>query len=286
MILVRLMGGLGNQMFQYSAGRALADRLGVDLILDTREFERHSLRSYQLDRFNIRARVGRKSELALWPNLVRRPLRFAQKFGLASAWYFESKPFDKQAWMLLTDNIMLDGYFQSDKYFEEIEFQLKKDFQLTKPLSGFNAEIEDMASKLPSVMVHIRRGDYVANKKNYETHGICSIEYYINAIYLIRKKMSNPHFFIFSDDMDWVKKNLNIGSGTTYVEGNNSCPEIDLYLMSRCHSHIIANSTFSWWGAWLSDCDDKNIIAPTPWFGHKNEESPDLFGKQWYLIDR
>jgi hypothetical protein len=175
------------------------------------------------------------------------------------------------------------GYWQSSKYFSDYEKEIREDFQFIKPLDRKNLSVLKKIEKTSSASIHIRRGDYVSNSKINKVHGTCSITYYRKAINHLKRKFPNSAFFVFSDDPNWVKENIKINNAT-YVDwnqGKNSYK--DMQLMSRCKHNIIANSSFSWWGAWLNCNPKKIIIAPKIWFNDPiaQEKSKELIPKTW-----
>ncbi len=286
MIGISLIGGLGNQMFQYAAGKALAKKLNVDLFLDVRDFESYALNIFLLDRFKISSQRGSKNVLRKFPLSFKKPCKLLQKAGIVKVWYHETSYNYNKKFESLRKNLILSGYFQSEKYFQSIEEQIRQEYTPRNPLIGNNLEIGNQARELNSVMIHIRRGDYASDPKTLEIHGLCSTKYYEEAIQYIEDRVSNPFFFIFSDDINWAKSNLNLPENTIYINGNKSYPEIDMHLMSLCKHHIIANSTFSWWGAWLGNNTKKIVIAPKPWFNVNPNNTCDLIPKSWTLIQK
>ena len=285
MIVVRLTGGLGNQMFQYAAARALADRLAVELVLDTRGFDAYNFRSFELGRLNVRACAGTTAELARFP-AWRVKLARALGGAMPLSNRFRVEPFFgyDPAWPTLQDDVHLNGYFQSQKYFAVIREQLLVDFRPSKDISPSNRQVAAMAGKGDSVMLHVRRGDYVSNAKTLQVHGVCSTDYYRRAIALARERLHQPRFFVFSDDLAWSRENLRLGDDAVFVEGNAEAPEMDIFLMSACRAHIIANSSFSWWGAWLARTDAPLVIAPDPWFDSPDMSAVDLIPAFWQTL--
>jgi hypothetical protein len=286
MIAVRLIGGLGNQMFQYAAARALADRLGVELVFDIRAFDSYPLFGYGLDSFCVRGRLATPVELARWPTWMRRPYQLIQRLGVVTRWYSEPGFNYDPAWPTIDDNVLLDGYFQSEKYFSPIAASLRDDFALSQSLSPEMTEISELAHEANSVMIHVRRGDYVNNAKTLKVHGVCSPSYYEAAIEFMSQRLSRPRFFVFSDDIVWAKKNLKLGSNTLFVVGNYNDPAIDIHLMAKCRHHIIANSSFSWWGAWLGQNEEQVVVAPSPWFNKSKMNARDLMIDGWHFLSR
>lgn len=285
------MGGLGNQMFQYAAGRRLVEKLGVKLKLDIEVFKDYTLRKYELGVFNIQECFATVEEIEtltvakrgivekVLDRLFKRPIRLPS--GYIAEKYFVFDPSILQ----LQDQVYLDGYWQSEKYFTEIETVIREEFTIKHPQTDKNKALSDSIKSSDSVSVHIRRGDYVNNPDTNSLHGVCGIDYYQRCIDFIITKVVNPHFFIFSDDPEWVKNNLKIEYESTVVEhnGTEKCYE-DLLLLSQCKHHIIANSTFSWWGAWLSENPEKIVIAPKKWFKKEDVNTKDLIPEGWIRI--
>lgn len=168
------------------------------------------------------------------------------------------------------------GYWQSEQYFSRFAASIRSDFTFRQPLSGRNAVLAERISACSAVSLHVRRGDYVSDPKNLGKHGVCSLDYYRDAIRAISRQVKDPAFFVFSDDMDWVRNNLDIGAACHFVD-HNTGPESfnDMRLMSLCRHHVMANSSFSWWGAWLSPFEDKQVIAPKRWFVSRDDNPAD-----------
>lgn len=181
---------------------------------------------------------------------------------------------------------MIDGYFQTEKYFPGSAESLRREFTPVASLSPANAAIAALARECESVMIHVRRGDYVNNAKTLKVHGVCSVAYYQQAIATMRARAGNPRFFVFSNDMAWARDNLALGADAVFVEGNKDAPEVDIHLMAQCRHHIIANSSFSWWGAWLAASPQKTVIAPTPWFDNSRHNASDLVPASWLRVTK
>ena len=282
MIVVRIIGGLGNQMFQYATARAAADRLGVELLLDLRGMSTYRVSPYRLDRFAIRARPALPSEVRRWPKWARLGARLSPRVAAGLGMLSETQLTFNPKVERLGDNMLLDGYFQSERYFSAIAPALRREFVPREQLSAAAQALAISAEAPDSVMIHVRRGDYVHNHKARAVHGLCSMAYYESAMTAIKAKVPNPRFFIFSDDLAWTRQNLHVTGDSIWVSGNPA--EVDLYLMSKCHHHIIANSTFSWWGAWLGEKPGSFIVAPTPWFEHQTVAAPDLIPFRWHPV--
>ena len=295
MIIVKLSGGLGNQMFQYAAGRCLSEMHGVELLLDLSFLNQnpagaYTKREFELDVFNINAGIAnerdvkqfyRYSKSKLVRELQRRfPFLFPHLYIAETGISYHSQ-FNNYG-----KNTYLDGFWQSEKYFNLIRDILLK--ELT-PKSNFNTEAEQLSKLMiscNSVSVHIRRGDYVSNKQILELHGVLSLDYYKNAVKFINKQRPDK-YFVFSDDIAWCKENLilEILAEVVYIEFNEPTPNyLELVLMSLCKHNIVANSSFSWWGAWLNSNENKITIAPKKWFAKNKVSSQDLIPETWVKL--
>jgi len=290
MIIVKLQGGLGNQMFQYALGRRLAQKNQTELKLDLSFYGDQAgvtPRQYELDIFKIKAASAEKKEVAkiIGPRPPRLIQKILNRLGISynNKNYAREDSFDfAPAFLSLPDNTYLEGYFQSEKYFLDIRDEILADFSL---LSGEEDKITDLSQKiasLNSISLHIRRGDYVSRPEASAFHGVCSLDYYRAAIKIIKDRVSKPHFFIFSDDPDWCRANFSNLEKVEFISGLN--PAQDLILMSRCRHNIIANSSFSWWGAWLNQNAAPIIIAPQRWFNNQAINLEDRLPAAWLKI--
>jgi len=278
MIIVKLMGGLGNQMFQYAFGKALSLERKEEVIYDT---------SFYLDK-NILAdelKSGLCRRLSLYHfniNLKEKPSgsRFKRYWGRCvnnihsrvpilskitkSVIFDESYPildlsYHPEVWKINADKIIFIGYWQSEKYFIKYSNDILHDFQILTPQSEKNKDMSEQITNCNSVSLHLRRGDYSPDI-------ILDVGYYSRAIEYIAKHVDNPVFFIFSDDIQWAKDNIKIPFEVHYMEQNSQAEAYeDMRLISQCKHNITANSSFSWWGAWLNQNSDKIIIAPQNW---------------------
>jgi hypothetical protein len=291
MIIINIIGGLGNQMFQYATGRAVSHRLGVPLKIDTRGLLGYQLhQGFQLDRlFNCQGYVATYDELTSvlgWQSseLAQRVLKRPMLSGLRSKNFMVEPSFNYWSGInQLNGDKYLYGYWQSEKYFSEFADLIRKDFTFKLPLTLENAEVSGKISQSNAVSLHVRRGDYVTNSKN-SFIGICSIDYYQAAIRYLSKRISNPIFFVFSDDIDWVRQNLSIQYEKYFIEHNQAeKSHFDMQLMSLCQHNIIANSSFSWWGAWLNENPNKMVIVPKQWFASGKDDS-DLIPSSWIRL--
>ena len=202
------------------------------------------------------------------------------------------QPFDPMV-LKAGKNVYLEGYWQSEKYFKEIEYIIRKDLIIKPNLKGRNKDIAKKIVSENSISLHIRRGNYVANPEIFKVHGTCEQEYYYEAIDYITENVKEPYFYIFSDEIEWAKDNFKIEYAHTFVDinigfdGENYQDEKnyeDLRLMSLCKHNIIANSSFSWWGAWLNQNPEKIVIAPKKWFNDESLDTSDLIPNSWIRI--
>ena len=283
MIKVFIFGGLGNQMFQYAAARALADQLDVRVCLDKSFLNIYSKnttpRDYELDLFSLKQSEDITSSkqrgnlfYKIYPKIKHTIFgrKIAEKFRL----YEEKNTFNFDSdFLSLPDKTLLLGYFQSEKYFAQSQDVIRNCFTFKKPLSGKNAEIAEKISSTNAVSIHIRRGDYVSNKNAMNIYAQNSSEYYEKAINKVRQLVENPVFFVFSDSPEEAKKIINCPE-TVFVDWNSGRDSyLDMQLMSLCKHNIIANSSFSWWGAWLNNYAEKLVIAPANWVNDENKNN-------------
>jgi len=296
MIITHLNGGLGNQMFQYAAGRRLAVKNNTDLKIDTSALGRELLegtpREYNLHVFDIADNFATEKEI---DSMKKRGDSFfalaKKKLGMKIGSY-EGKSFvaekhfhfDPEV-LKLGDSKYLQGYWQSEKYFLDIENIIRKDFTVKIPPTETNQKMMDEINSQNSASLHIRRGDYVNDEKTKKFHGICSLDYYIRGAKLIAEKNPDVRFFVFSDDIAWAKENLKLDFPMMFVDINDDDHNYeDMRLMSKCRHHIIANSSFSWWGTWLNPNQEKIVIAPKKWFNDANIDTSDLIPEKWIRI--
>lgn len=286
MIITRLNGGLGNQMFQYAAGRALALRHGVELGLDLRVYEGPSQFDFALNHFAIKAKILDRTELP--PSRKSNKIRYLiWRSGLIRP-YFTDQKCDgfNQSFCNTRDDSYLRGYWQSERFFMEVADTIAEDFHITTAPTPENAQMATRIQNADAVSLHIRRGDYISDPMANATHGTCSLEYYERALeHLTENGRKVTEAFIFSDDPTWAHENMRISLPRTIVDINDSENQYeDLRLMSLCKHNIIANSSFSWWGAWLNRTPHKTVIAPKEWFRDKSKENPDLYPPGWFKI--
>jgi Glycosyl transferase family 11 len=276
-ILLRLSGGLGNQLFQYAAGRQLADLHQSELVLDTHWYTHipklDTPRTYELGHYPVRARETTVLE-SYWCRLhggrISRRLPF-----LPRRWkHFSEKGFSfDSAFLRLPDETYLDGYWQSYRYFEGVASLIRTELTPSLVMGANDRAIANLMNSTQSISIHVRRGDYVNNAASAQ-HGVCGLDYYHRAVNHLLDRVQPAHFFVFSDDPMWTRENLLLPADTTYVEHNDASTAFqDLRLMSLCKHHIVANSSFSWWGAWLNSDPGKVVVCPKQWFADGRDTS-------------
>jgi len=286
MIISQLTGGLGNQMFQYALGFSLAKKLRTEFKYKFVNFQGATPRNIEIDNLKISSIPASPTdlkEIGYPTNLLSKIL---SKFGLKASLVRSEKSFNfEKSALNLPDSSYIQGYWQSEKYFIDFENDIRKEFRFKVPSTKKNDEILEEIHSSNSVSVHVRRGDYVADTKTNAFHGTCDLKYYEKAMALIEKKIKNPVYFFFSDDPEWVKMNLKSEHKKYYVDWNQGNQSyIDMHLMSKCKHNIIANSSFSWWGAWLNSNPTKIVIAPKKWFSDITVNTSDLVPKTWDKI--
>lgn len=278
MIISKLMGGLGNQMFQYAVARNLSLKHNVELKIDLSFLNNRNMgpnfvyRDYDLNLFNIK------------PDFE---IDFSKKIVHSNQPHFHySKSYiDSISNLLLEGNsVLLDGYWQSPFFFSEFEEEIRKDFEFINKVENETGEIKEMLNLIEStnsVMLNVRRTDYL----NTSFHGVMGMDYLNKAKDIIEQKVENTHYFIFSDDVNWCKENINF-ENTTLVDHRYKGEKFGYYLqlMSKCKHFIIPNSTFAWWAAWLNTIDSKVVVAPKQWFTDNNINTSDLISKNWIRI--
>ena len=293
MIIVELQGGLGNQMFQYAFGKSLAIKLNTPLYFDISCFELENeksdkMRPYQLDLFNLPIKFAKKNII----NQFLNPSKFQRglnKFGFLKKTYYKeySFLFDPKV-NIQSPSVYFGGYWQSEKYFATSD-SIKQALNFKKSLNYESEMLKlEILQKENSVSIHVRRGDYILSPESIQFHGTCTIDYYKSAINLIREYVNKPFFYFFSDEPKWVEQNIVSGlTNYTIVKHNQGADSWqDMALMSKCKHHIIANSSFSWWGAWLNTSPNKIVIAPKNWFAKPdlNQQSETLIPENWIRI--
>ncbi|MEN9341795.1 MAG: hypothetical protein RIQ54_51 [Candidatus Parcubacteria bacterium] len=298
MITVFLRGGLGNQMFQYAHGVHLARKNNTTLVIDTVYLQdrtprkNFTYRNYDLDIFTITPQFSFLSRLAqkfpaplLWLSLDMIIIKINSIAGIQKLLHEKDEYVNPDA-LNMSGNLLTVGYWQSEKYFRENADDVRNAFQFRIPLEGEANRIGEKILATNSVSLHVRRGDYAADKKVMQDMGETNITYYQEAARYIAQQVSNPIFFIFSDDIEWCRKKILLPFPVIYVSASSAGPKGShhLQLMSLCKHNIIANSTFSWWGAWLNKNPYKIVIGPQKWYADNRKEGDDVIPREWIRI--
>ena len=277
MIVVRLMGGLGNQMFQYAFGRALSIKYNRELKIDLSFLTNRNrgsnfvYRNYELDIFNIENEFY-NSDLEQLELINEVDFDFSEDISEKIGGIYHNK------------NILLDGHWASFKYFSEFESQIRRDFTFKNTIENSDQNVMNMLSMIletESVLINVRRTDFL----NSDFHGVMGMDYINKSKKIIEEKVNNPHYFIFSDDIDWCRENLK-ENNMTIVDHSYKGDRFSYYLqlMSSCKNFIIPNSTFAWWAAWLNNNLDKIVISPKIWLNSPNLELKDLTPHNWIRV--
>lgn len=291
MITIRLSGGLGNQMFEYAAARALALRNGTEVRLDLAYLLdrtprpwpfRITFREYELDIFLVAGTIAKKRETPLWflgmPGTALDMLyrRIFKPRGTERQFQFDP------SFLTLPDGTYLDGHWQSPKYFAGYEDVIRADFTFQDEMPDATRMLGDKIAEEESVCVHVRRADFIGSN-----HEICDKAYYDRGIAELGKRTQIEKIYVFSDDTAWCKKHISFGAISVVVVGEEYAGRKNsghLYLMQKCRHFVIANSSFSWWAAWLAHHAEKIVIAPRRWFRDERVDSSDIAPPEWIRL--
>lgn len=295
MIVVKLQGGLGNQLFQYATARALAHHHRTSVAFDLSFFEGQPIatqvtpRNYELLAFGIAPGPAPLMDSIAYglkhpPFQKKQIQRFVSHLLSATEYREKSFRYDPGIWKHTRPRTHLVGYFQSESYFKDIRSQLLEELAFVQqPQPALLSQIQNPHS----VSLHVRRGDYALNSETQRFHGLCMPDYYTKAVNYLTERLGTIHIFVFSDDSRWARQNLLLPHPVTFVEENTGKDSYkDMLLMSRCSHHIIANSSFSWWGAWLNPLSDKIVVAPRQWFADPTaqQQSHDIVPSSWIRV--
>ena len=292
-IISQIQGGLGNQIFQYAMGKTLSHQLSGDLFLDTQWFEQRwedvTPRHFLLPELKVQYQLALDLQPYAPPKRWR---RLAQKWLPINPYLLKDRKeftYDSNICRLepyQAQDLYLMGYWQSFRYFESIRKELLSEIKPVAELSAHYQVYFKQIQQPSSAMVHVRRGDYIDLASAEKVHGFLGLDYYKTAMGILLNKDPATQFFIFSDDIEWAKQYLPYHERSRFIEGTQDlrAPVEELFLMSQCHQHIIANSSLSWWGAWLSDLPDPKVIAPKHWTNDKNKNWNDLLPAHWQRI--
>lgn len=293
MIVIKLQGGLGNQMFQYAFASILAKKKNTKILIDNSFFNRvekikgFTPRRFELSIFNNPYVMASDSDIVSFYHLSKIN-KVRRKLGFHYPKIYNEPSFDFQSDALsIKSPVYLKGYFQSCKYLVGYENFIRKLFSF--PINKLDEINKDLLIKIKnsnSIAIHIRRGDYVSDKVTAEYHGSCGLDYYLEAIELLVSKNKEFTFVFFSDDSDWVKEQFkDLPFSKIFIDHNkNEDSWKDMFLMSSCSHNVIANSSFSWWAAWLNENPEKKVIAPKEWFKIKDLNTQTLLPEEWIKL--
>lgn len=292
MIICNLIGGLGNQMFQYACGTAVSIRTKQPLRIATDQFQNYTLHNgFELQRvFHVDTPIATDTELKDmlgWQSSTRFRYLFVRPF---TRWSCSKRCCIEphfQYWPAIRDwtgPAYMHGYWQSEQYFSDVADRVRQAFRFRQSWDDADLAVRLKMGLQPSASLHVRRGDYTS-AKNQSMYAQCDIGYYQTAIQLLRKRVPDVKIFAFSDDPDWVISQLVPKFGEMEIVRHNTGMRSanDMRLMSSADHHIIANSSFSWWGAWLNPDPDKIVIAPKSWFVDGKKDT-DLIPSSWIRI--
>jgi hypothetical protein len=294
MITVRLKGGLGNQLFQYATARALAVKHSTSVAFDLNSLLKreadawHTSREYELAALGIPSvepSLAEKFAFGLVDVPARKLLQKIVRRIISGNVYHEKYfIYDLDIETSTSARTYLNGHFPSERYFKSIEPLLRTELQF---MGQPDASVVNRIENSCSVSIHIRRGDYLTNPSAHQYHGLCSPAYYKQAIAYIASQQPDIHIFVFSDDLAWARQHLSFPFPVEYIEGNvGKNSYLDMQLMSFCRHHITANSSFSWWGAWLNPSPDKIVVAPKRWFADEaaQRQAHDIIPDSWVQL--
>ncbi|MEY4986541.1 MAG: hypothetical protein RL567_320 [Bacteroidota bacterium] len=291
MVIIKVSGGLGNQLFQFALGVAIEETLGYQVKYDLQEYSLSGYRKFDLDKFVGDLKIASIEEIAQKYNLFQK-IKFlifkswgfpfglkGLKYYLERKFQFDEKVFD------LADDVYLSGYWQSEKYFINHRIKLLECIKISDSDLPENLKYLNQIRSSNSVSIHVRRGDYISNPQAKSIYATCDLGYYEKAIQHISTKFEDLTFFVFTDDMEWVKTHFSKFERMIFVNVNHVDTAFeDLKLMSNCKHNIIANSTFSWWAAWLNKNAGKVVIAPNRWYTQKWRNSANLIPVDWLRL--
>ena len=285
-MIVRLAGGLGNQFFQYAFGRVHAEKTGEELSLDTWAFHRDKLRNYELDKYNIK-----KSKQRFWRRVFCN-IVWELKSHIGHTRWLEKivkMECEKENFLLqeiTTKDAYAVGYWHNVKFFDAYADMIKSELRYNGVLSDKQKEMIKTMQNEQSVAMHIRRTDHLSNtcKKIYAD---IEKQYYLSAIEYLQKQVGKVQIYVFSDDIEWCKKEYADTENLIFIDGSISAsPHTDVELMRNCKHFIITNSTFSWWSSWLAEYENKIIVAPKRWLvdDEKDRKMIEALAKDYILL--
>jgi hypothetical protein len=294
MIYVKLLGGLGNQMFQYAMGRKLSilHQSSMRFEVDGLKAGEDIRTTYELGIFNI-PKIDFAKREEIFP--FRRKTIFKSEFLCQVVNYLQKRsmivesghlPFSQKFVDDSTTNCYVRGLWQTEKYFNDVQQTIRGDFEFKEPLDGKNLELANILLNEPAaVSLHVRRGEFANDPKYAALIGTCDVNYFKSAMEIFVQRIGTARYIVFSDDLDWVKSQQFLPDSAIYVDYNQKANHFrDMQLMSLCKHNIISNSTFSWWGAWLNKNPNKVVVAPKKWFAGWEHDTRDLIPDSWVRI--
>jgi hypothetical protein len=294
MIIVNLKGGLGNQMFQYAMGRRLSYlsnqvmKFDLTFLKSVNHHPNVTRRDYELSILNVQENFAADDEVKKYRNSGTQILNKCFPNYRANPYVKEKHFYFDSSIMTLSGDRYLDGHWMSEKYFLEIESIIRAEFTFKREILNNGKYLQSHILNSNSVCVQVRRGDYITNPKVAEIHQTTSLSYFEQGIALIKSKVKNPVFFVFSDDIKWCEENLISLKNVHFVEKQLAYEGADnsdyLQLMIACKHFIISNSTFAWWAAWLSASPGKIVVAPMNWFNNNKIITRDIYPIDWIKI--
>jgi len=288
--VVKIFQGPGNQMFQYAYALGISKRIPCEILLDTSWYDTYSHhRPYILDRFHIDQKIATKGDvwrakgdysankLSYACKTLRKWIAPHHKKNLIN----ERKDRCDLALCYPYKKAYITGYFTSEKFFQDITSDIRNSFVFKNELSLESIQVKKEMQSCSSVAISFRRGDFVNNP----LHDVCSINYYKRAIAFMQGHLEGVRFFVFSDDILWVKENVELPKNSLFMDFNGPNYMEDMHLMTMCKHHIIPNSTFSWWGAWLSSFRDQVVVAPKRWLNGSSYFYDHVVPERWIKLD-
>ena len=293
MIVVKLMGGMGNQMFQYALARSLSIKYGkqisfdLDFLHDRTPRKNFTFRDYDLDLFNVKANIltsEKTLKFKKYPTTIFGKIK--RKLNPISIIKEKVFTFDESILKIKFKNAYIDGYWQNFQYFDSIKEVIEKDFSLKDSLNPEELKLKDEIMNCNSICLNVRRGDFVTNKAVNKVHGAKDYNYYNDGVTKISKLVKNGIVYVFSDDIKWCTENLKFELPTKFITHKYKGNKFGVYLelMKSCNHFVIPNSTFAWWAAYLARNKEKVVIAPKEWFSDSELDSSEIIPNTWIKI--
>ncbi len=289
MVISVLSGGLGNQLFQYAFGLRLAAQLQTELRLERHllkskavaRLRQYTPRTYELDTFTVHTPAASLMDTVNCLSRVALSGKNALLLRESNLTPNAVNELDSRV-----QDVLCLGYWQSEDYFRPVTEQLRKHLTFRKNPAHSQSIAATILSYRNAAFVHIRRGDYVTNIHANQHHGLCDISYYRRSCEYVKERIPDVQFFVFSDDPDWAKRELGKHlQPARFIDHNRGVDSWqDMYLMSLCRHAIVANSSFSWWGAWLNPVVDRLVVAPCQWFANQPVLSQQLIPPHWSCL--